>query len=115
LTIEINCEGSSMASTFSRLRDDLLSGDLEDQVARLQKEVAHLRKLAGKHGASAMVGTRDTALDLYDDIAERVADLMPHVRRQSRVMGRAASDHPVATAVIGLAVIGLAIGLLTRR
>jgi len=103
-----------MASTFSRLRDDL-AGDLEDQVARLQKEVEYLRKAAGKHGASAFAGTRDSAAELYDELAHRVADLMPHVRSQSRAVGRAASDHPVATAVIGLAVIGLAIGLLTRR
>ena len=103
-----------MASTFSRLRDDY-APDLEDQIARLQKEVASLRKAAGKRGASAYEGTRDSALDLYEDLADRVVDLMPHLRSRSRAVGRAASDHPVATAVIGLAVIGLAIGLLTRR
>lgn len=103
-----------MASTFSRLRDDL-AGDLEGQIASLQKEMESLRKVLGKRGATAYEGTRESALDLYEDLAERVADLMPHVRNRSRAVGRAASDHPVATAVIGLAVIGLAIGLLTRR
>ncbi len=103
-----------MASTFSRLRDDY-APDMEDQIARLQKEVSSLRKTMGKRGASAYEGTRDSALDLYDDLADRIADLMPHVRNRSRAMGRVASDHPVATTMIGIAVIGLAIGMLTRR
>ncbi|MDQ6434419.1 hypothetical protein RB623_10200 [Mesorhizobium sp. LHD-90] len=103
-----------MASTFSRFRDDVTE-ELEDQVARLQKEVKSLRKALGKRGASAYDGSRDMASDFYDEIAARVGDALPVIQKQSRVVKRAATDHPLTTAVIGLAVLGLLAGLLSRR
>ncbi len=103
-----------MDSTFSKFRSDV-SDDLEAQVARLQKEVRTLRKALGKRGAAAYGETRDAASDFYEEIASRVVDALPAIRKQSRVVHRAASDHPVTTAVIGLAAIGLLVGLLARR
>jgi ElaB/YqjD/DUF883 family membrane-anchored ribosome-binding protein len=103
-----------MASTFSKFRDDM-TDELEDQVARLQKEVKVLRKALGKRGAAAYDDTRETAADFYDEIASRVGDALPMIQKQSRVVQRAATDHPLTTAVVGLAVIGLVVGLLSRR
>ncbi len=103
-----------MASTFSKFRDDMTE-ELEDQVARLQKEVKVLRKALGKRGASAYEDTRETAADFYDELASRVSDALPVIQKQSRVVRRAASDHPMTTAVIGLAVLGLLVGLMSRR
>jgi len=103
-----------MASTFSRFRDEL-SDDLESQVARLRKEVASLRKDLAKRGSHAYADSWDTATDLYEDLAERFTDALPHLRRQSRAVQRAATDHPVTTAVVGVALVGLLVAFLSRR
>lgn len=99
---------------FSKFRDDMTE-ELEDQVARLQKEVKVLRKALGKRTASAYDDGRDMAADVYDEIASRLSDAMPVLRERSRVMRRAASDHPVTTAVVGLALVGLLVGLMSSR
>lgn len=101
-----------MASTFSKLRDDI---DMEAQIERLQREVASLRKALGKRGSAFYEDTRDTAADVYDEVVSRIGDAMPHIARQSKMARKMASDNPVATAVVGLAVIGLVVGLLSRR
>jgi len=103
-----------MASTFSKLRSEF-GDDMEEQVERLQREVKTLRKALAKRGASAYDETREVASDLYEEIAARISDAAPQIARQSRVVGKAAADNPIATAVVGLAVAGLLYGLLTRR
>ena len=102
-----------MASTFSKLRDNL-GDDLDAQVARLQKEVASLRRQLAKRGAAAYDETSERAADLYDDVIARLGEAVPQIAKQSRVVGKAASDNPVTTAVIGLAVLGL-LALMSRR
>ncbi|MEP9371729.1 hypothetical protein [Mesorhizobium sp. KR1-2] len=111
-----------MASAFSRLRDETLSKfrddmaeDLEDQIWALRREVSSLKKRLSKRGAAAFEDTHRGASDIYDEILSRVHDAMPHIARRTRKVGQAARDNPVATTVIGLAVVGLLIGLLVRR
>jgi hypothetical protein len=99
---------------LSRLSDDA-TGELEAQLARLQKEVRSLRKAVRSRGSAAYDDAHEMAADLYDDIASHVADALPALRGHSRAVRRAASDHPVTTAVVGLALIGLVVGLLTRK
>jgi ElaB/YqjD/DUF883 family membrane-anchored ribosome-binding protein len=100
--------------SFSRFRDDM-TDDLEAQMARLQKEVKSLRKAVKSRGSAAYDDAHDMAGDLYEEIASHVADALPALRSRSRAVGRAASDHPVTTAVIGLALIGIVVGLLSRK
>lgn len=103
-----------MATTFAKLRRDV-SDDLEAQVSILQKEVASLRKVLAKRGGQAASDAQDVASDVYDEIASRISDAMPEIRRQSKVVRKAASDNPVAATVIGLALVGLVVGLISRR
>lgn len=103
-----------MASTFSKLRDDV-ADDLENQVSVLRREVSSLKKTLSKRGASALDDTRDNAAELYDDVMARVHEAMPHIARQSRAVKQAARDNPIAATVVGIAVVGLLIGLLVRR
>lgn len=103
-----------MASPFTKLRHDL-SDDLEDQVARLQKEVASLRKSLRKQGSAAYDQGKDAAGDLYDDLAERLSDALPHLRKQSERVGKAASDNPLAAALIGVGLVGLLAIFFSKR
>ena len=107
-----------MASSFSKIRDDL-EGDLEEQVASLRKEVSSLTKLLSKRGAAAYADTREGASDFYDEVWSRLADALPKISKQARdrarFAGKAAHDNPVATAVVGVAVLGLLVSLLVRR
>jgi ElaB/YqjD/DUF883 family membrane-anchored ribosome-binding protein len=103
-----------MASAFSKLRDDI-EDDLETQIAKLRREVASLRKSLSKRGAAAYEDTRDGASDLYEDIMGRISDALPDLAKRSRAVKRAARDNPVAATVVGIAVIGLLLGLLSRR
>lgn len=102
-----------MSSLF-RLRDDAEHG-LHDKVARLSKEVSSLQKLLSRQGSKAAAQTRDTASELYDELSSRVHDAMPVIHKQARVARRTARDNPVATAVVGVALIGLAVAFLSRR
>jgi hypothetical protein len=99
---------------LSRFRDDV-TNDLEAQLARLQKEVRSLRKVLKSRGGAAYDDAHDMAADLYDEFAGHVSDALPALRSHSRAVGRAASDHPVTTAVVGLALITIVIGLLSRK
>ena len=102
-----------MASTFSRLRGHL-DDDLESQVAKLSREVSSLKKTLSKRGAEAYEDTRDSASDMYEDIVARLSDSIPDIAKQSRAVRKAARDNPVAATVVGIAVVGLLLGLLTR-
>ncbi len=101
-----------MPATVSNLKDRMIE-ESESEFARLQREVEKLRRMVAKNGASAMRDTREVAGDFYDDLAERVRDALPHIRRGSREVSRAATRHPLATAAIGLAVVGLAAALMS--
>ena len=103
-----------MASTFSRLRGDI-EGDLEDQVARLTKELSSLKKSLSKRGASAYEDTRDTASDLYGELRERFSETLPYMRKRAHDVERAAKDHPATAAAVGLIVVALLVTLLVRR
>lgn len=101
-----------MASLFSKLNDEL---DLEAQVARLNRELATLKKAMTKRGSAAYADGRETAADLYDDLRERLDEAMPHIRKGARNVERAARDNPAVTAAVALGVIGLLAALLSRR
>lgn len=103
-----------MASNASKIRD-AMSDEAEIQIARLQKEVSALRRQLSKRGSAAYDEASDRAGDLYEEVIARIGDAVPHITRQSRVVGKAASDNPVTTAVIGLALVGLLVGLFSRR
>ena len=107
-----------MASSFSKIRDDL-EGNLEEQVASLRKEVSALTRMLTKRGAAAYSDTRESASDLYEDAWNRLLEALPKIRKQARdqarFAGKAAHDNPVATAVVGVAVLGLLVSLLVRR
>jgi len=104
-----------MASAFSRFRGDI-EDDLEAQVARLTKELASLKKSAGKRGAAAYGDARETASDVYGDLRERFIDAIPMVRKQARAAEKVARDNPAMTAaVVGLAVAGLLVTMIARR
>jgi ElaB/YqjD/DUF883 family membrane-anchored ribosome-binding protein len=104
-----------MASAFSRFRGDI-EDDLEAQVARLTKELAALRKIAGKRGSAAYGDARDAAGDVYGDLRERFMDALPLVRKRARAAEKVARDNPAMTAaVVGLAVAGLLVTMMARR
>ncbi|MER9296090.1 hypothetical protein NKI38_06250 [Mesorhizobium sp. M0621] len=96
---------------FSTLSDT----DLDRQVAALTKELASLKRAVARRGGAYYEDSRDAALDTYSDLAERLRDAMPAIRRQGRVIEKSARDHPAATAAVGLVVLGLVISLLFSR
>ena len=98
-------------ASFSTLSDI----DLDKQVATLTRELAGLKKALAKRGGAYYQEGRDVTLDTYSDIAERLRDAMPAIRKQGRVIEKSARDHPAAAAAVGLVVLGLAASLLFSR
>ena len=98
-------------ASFSTLSDI----DLDKQIAALSKELAGLKKVVAKRGGAYYEDGRDAALDTYSDLAGRLRDAMPTIRKQGRVIERSARDHPAAAAAVGLVVVGLAASLLFSR
>lgn len=101
-------------ASFSKLRDNV-EGDLEEQIARLTREVSSLKKKLAKGSASVYSDASDTASDLYEDVREFVTDAMPHVRKRARAVEQAAKDNPATAAAVGLVVVGLLVTMLARR
>lgn len=95
-------------STFSDI-------DLDRQVAALAKELASLKRIVVKQGGAYYDDGRDAALDTYSDLAGRLRDAMPAIRKQGRVIEKSARDHPAAAAAVGLVVLGLVASLLFSR
>ena len=101
-------------ASLSKLRDDIES-DLSDQLVSLQKEVASLRKQV-KHQSSRV----------YDDASETIADLVEsfltntkgarkQIYSRARQVEDTAKENPVATAVVGLTIVGLLVALFSSR
>jgi ElaB/YqjD/DUF883 family membrane-anchored ribosome-binding protein len=103
-----------MASALTRFREDF-QDDVEDQIARLSREVSSLKKMISRRGGVAYEDARNAAGDLYDDLWERVHDAMPDLRRSARRARETARENPVVTAAVTIGVIGLLVALLARR
>ncbi|MGX5841404.1 hypothetical protein ACWGTI_11850 [Mesorhizobium sp. ArgA1] len=89
--------------------------DLEKQVATLSKELAALRKAMAKRGGGYYEDGREAAADYYGQLADRISDAMPAIRKQGRAIERTARDHPATAAAVGLVVVGLVASLLLSR
>ncbi|MBB6407676.1 hypothetical protein [Mesorhizobium sangaii] len=89
--------------------------DLDKQVAALTRELANLKKAVSRRGGAYYEDGRDAALDAYSDLAGRLRDAMPAIRKQGRVIEKSARDHPAAAAAVGLVVVGLVASLLFSR
>ena len=100
--------------SFSRFRGDV-EDDLEDQVARLSREVAGLKKALSRRGSDAYDDARDAASGPYGDMRHRLHDVLPLMGRRAREAERMAHDNPATAALVGLAVIGLVAALLSRK
>lgn len=81
--------------------------DLEDQVARLSKEIAALRKAVTKQGSALYADSRSSAHDIYADVADRISDMLPVARKRVRSVERVVQDNPATAAAVGLVVLGL--------
>jgi ElaB/YqjD/DUF883 family membrane-anchored ribosome-binding protein len=103
-----------MASALTRIREDF-QDDIQDQIARLTREVSSLKKMVTKRGGAAYADARDAAGDFYEDLWERVHDAMPDLRRGARRARDTARDNPAITAAVAVGVIGLLVALLLRR
>ncbi|MGX5848857.1 hypothetical protein ACWGTO_17440 [Mesorhizobium sp. PL10] len=97
--------------SFSTLSDV----DLEKQVATLSRELAALRKVVAKRGGGYYEDGREAAADYYGQLADRISDAMPAIRKQGRAIERTARDHPATAAAVGLVVVGLVASLLLSR
>ncbi len=97
----------------SKIRE--LETDLESQVASLRKEISSLTRLVSKRGSEVYEGSRDGAVELYEELWNRVSDALPKIGKQAKAANKVAHDNPMITAVVGVAVVGLVIGLLARR
>lgn len=83
--------------------------DLRHEVGALRKEVAALAKTASKQGSSAYRGTRDQANDLYAELADRVSDALPVIRRRAHDLEETIRANPTRTvAVVGLVALTVA-------
>ncbi len=89
--------------------------DLEKQVATLSKELTALRKAVAKRGGAYYEDGRDAASDYYAQLADRISDAMPAIRKQGRAIEKTARDHPATAAAVGLVVVGLVASLLLSR
>lgn len=103
-----------MASTLSRKRDELIE-DLEDQVAELKRELSSLRRSSAKRGAGLYDDVAEFAGELYNQFWRQGRGGTRSIARQARQAGGTVLDHPVATTVVGLALIGLLASMLVAR
>jgi ElaB/YqjD/DUF883 family membrane-anchored ribosome-binding protein len=101
-------------ASFSKFRDDL-EGDVSDQLASLQKEVASLRKQVTKQSSQVYDDASETIADLIDSFLSNTKGARKELYSKARYVEATAKDNPVATAVVGVTLIGLLIALFSSR
>ncbi|WFP61180.1 hypothetical protein [Mesorhizobium sp. WSM4904] len=89
--------------------------DLDKQFAALSRQLDDLRKTLAKRGDGYYEDGREAASDYYSQLADRLHEALPAVRRKGRALERTARDHPATAAAVGLVVVGLLAGLLISR
>jgi hypothetical protein len=83
--------------------------DIHRDVEALRREVAALSRVAAKRGTAAWRGASEEASGLYDDVAERVHNALPVIRRHARDIEETIRDNPArAAATVGLAALAVA-------
>jgi ElaB/YqjD/DUF883 family membrane-anchored ribosome-binding protein len=94
---------------------DMTDINLDKQIASLTKELAALKKTAAKRGSAYYEEGRDAAWDTYSDLAERIGDRLPSLRKRAKAIEGTARDHPATAAAVGLVVVGLVAAMLFSR
>jgi hypothetical protein len=89
--------------------------ELREQIADLRDEVSALTRKLSRRGAATYEGSRDVASDFYDEMTRRLRDAVPMLRKRAGVIEQSARDNPALTAMVGLAVIGLAISFFAVK
>ncbi|AZO08302.1 MULTISPECIES: DUF883 family protein [unclassified Mesorhizobium] len=98
-------------ASFSSLSDL----DLDKQIASLSRQLTDLRSALARRGDAYYDDGRAAASDYYSELAERLHDALPAIRRRGSALERTARDHPATAAAVGLVVVGLLAGLLLSR
>ena len=94
---------------------DMTDLDLEKQIASLSRELAALKKAASKRGSAYIEEGREATWDAYSELADRVREHMPSLRKHARAIEGTAREHPATTAAVGLVVVGIVAALLFGR
>lgn len=94
---------------------DMTDLDLDKRIASLSKELAALKKAASRRGSAYYEEGREAAWDAYSDLAGRIGEHMPSLRRRARALEGTAREHPATTAAVALAVVGLLAVMLSAR
>ncbi|CDX11203.1 conserved hypothetical protein [Mesorhizobium sp. ORS 3324] len=89
--------------------------DLDRQFAALSRQLDDLRKILARRGDAYYGDGREAASDYYSQLAERIHEALPAIRRRGRALERTARDHPGTAVAVGLVVLGLVAGLLISR
>jgi uncharacterized protein YukE len=100
-------------SAFSRYRGEI-GEDVEEQLEHLRSEMAALRKTVAKQGARSYSAGQEQFSELYDELQEHLADLMPHIRRNARIAGRAVRENSTAV-IVGTVLVGALAALFFAR
>ncbi|TIS60495.1 MAG: hypothetical protein E5W93_11050, partial [Mesorhizobium sp.] len=75
--------------------------DLDRQFAALSQQLNELRRALAKRGDAYYEDGRETASDYYSQLADRLHDALPAIRRRGRALERTARDHPATAAALG--------------
>jgi ElaB/YqjD/DUF883 family membrane-anchored ribosome-binding protein len=94
---------------------DLTDVDLEHQVAALSKELTALKKAVAKRGGGYYDDGREMAMDAYSEIADRISQSLPALRKRARAVESTARENPAATVAVGDVVLGLLATLAFNR
>ncbi|RUW30161.1 DUF883 family protein [Mesorhizobium sp. M1E.F.Ca.ET.041.01.1.1] len=89
--------------------------DLDKQFAALSHELDDLRKALAKRGDAYYEDGREATSDYYSQLADRLHEALPAIRRRGRALERTARNHPATAAAVGLVLVGLLAGLLISR
>jgi ElaB/YqjD/DUF883 family membrane-anchored ribosome-binding protein len=89
--------------------------DLDKQVASLTRQLNDLKRILARRGDAYYDDGRAAASDYYSQLADRLHEALPAIRRRGGALEQAARAHPVTAAAVGLVVVGLLAGLLIGR
>lgn len=84
------------------------SHDINRDIEALRRDVAALTSTLSRQGANAWRGAADEASGLYEDVAGRIGEMLPVMRRRAHDLEETIRDNPGRTAAVaGLAALAV--------
>ena len=91
--------------------------ELEQQISELRREVGRLARSVSGRGETVLGDLRGSAEDAYEEASEQARKAARRLKREARVVGETAREHPGAAATVlsSAGLVGFVLGFIVSQ